>query len=199
MLDKLRHRLQMRRLLKELANEGAKSPKLEHTIRMERNNGAYDPATHKVIIAPDIDRKQEEAILAHELAHATGLIGTRGNKATKAIGTASAVISNNRGLDALIQISGGTPISVAAHLARIAEESQANVRGHKALKKIKKGKLTDHEKATFINSMSSYMIGLPVSAIVPPKAVQIFADKMHPGFANEHKVLYDYIAEAVND
>ena len=196
LIQKLRHRREVRRLLKELGSKGDKAPKLVYDYRVPRDNGYYNFVTHEVGLPPDIKRETEEALLAHELAHATGLIGTRGNKVTKAIGGASAAITNNVGINALVQMFGGTPVAAAAYLARLAEEGQANVRGSKALNKIKKGKMSDKEKATFTGSMGSYLIGLPVGAVVPPKAIQVGLDRVHPGFAENHKVLYDYIADA---
>ena len=195
-ITKLRHRLEMRRLLRELGNKGAKSPELAYSIRVPKDNAYYDFVKHKIVLPPDIDRKIEEATLAHELAHATGITGTRGNELTKTLMCASNVIANSPVIDGAVQMAGGVPVSVAAHLARLAEEGQANVRGHKALKKVKKGKLTDEEKASFIKSMGSYAITLPVGAVVPPKVLQMGLDIAHPGFAENHKVLYDYIADA---
>lgn len=131
-----------------------------------------------------------DSALSHEVAHSTGLLGSRGNELSKNLLGIGYGIGKSPVINAALQLSGVGGLSALAQAVLLAEEGQANVRGARALKKIQ-GKLSTKNKAGYGLSMGSYLIDSGVAGLLFPKAVQQWGDQISPGFAEDHPVLLD--------
>ena len=161
------------------------------------NNFTGEPAYIRTSL---YEHPMTEAVIAHELGHATG--PARGNSLSKKIYRGLYRAGNAHPLGHLLaQTAGGSIgnlISGAGMAGMLSEEAQASIRGLRALKKAR-GYLTAKEKLHLLKCYSTYARHAALSGLAMPKIFQQAIDTAKPGFAEEHKVLADHIIDTFGD
>lgn len=161
------------------------------------NNRTGEPAHIRISL---YDHPMAEAIIAHELGHATG--PAKGNSLINKAYLSLYVAGNAHPLAHLLaQTAGGgigNLISGAGMAGMLGEEAQASIRGLRALKKAR-GYLTTKEKLHLLKCYSTYAQHAALSGLAIPKVFQQAIDTAKPGFAENHKVLADHIIDTFGD
>lgn len=154
----------------------------------------YQPRYHKIISTAK-QNEAADAVLSHELSHATGPLSANRSKWLRIPWMQANVLSNNQLIHGPLQLIGGAAgnaISGISGLIQLIEEGQANLRGALALKKLQ-GKLTKQNLKTYGVSMGSYLGSNIFSKLGLPKIQQQILDTLAPGYAKQNKVLLDYL------